>query len=85
MKGHDFSRAASQPKNAWDLQAAEKLETEGDGGFIPRVKPAKSTRASAPEGYKPRISPNIWPFSAACLAAEGWLWAHSNHSSVAKA
>jgi hypothetical protein len=29
-------------------QAAEKLEAEGGGGFIPRVKPVKSSRASAP-------------------------------------
>ena len=32
------------------LQAAEKLEMEGDGGFIPRVKPIKSKAALAAEG-----------------------------------
>jgi hypothetical protein len=39
LKGHDFSRAARQQIIAWALQAAEKLNPEGDGGFNPRIKP----------------------------------------------
>jgi hypothetical protein len=31
------------------FQAAEKLKTEGDGEFIPHVKPTKSTTALAAE------------------------------------
>src|ERR1039457_6679196 len=35
---------------------AEKLKTEGGGGFNPRIKPAKSARALAPEECFPQIS-----------------------------
>jgi hypothetical protein len=47
-------------------QAAEKLKTEGDGGFIPRVKPMKSKTALAAEG---RLLSNLSEspgFSATC-------------------
>jgi hypothetical protein len=49
-------------------QAAEKLHSEGGGGFNPRIKPAESTRASAPEEPILPISPENLPFSAACKA-----------------
>jgi hypothetical protein len=39
--------------------------------FSRAASPAKSTRALAPEGRFPPISPEISSFSAACLAAEG--------------
>jgi hypothetical protein len=53
------------------LQAAEKLATEGGGGFIPRIKPIKSTSALAAEGMFSGALPQTKPFSAACLAAAG--------------
>ncbi len=34
-------------------QAAEKLDSEGDGGFNPRIKPTESLRALAPEESSP--------------------------------
>ena len=60
-------------------QAADKLDPEGgrgpqrrvlvagveEGGFNPRIKPTKPTRALAPEGCFPQISPEIPSFSAA--------------------
>jgi hypothetical protein len=49
-------------------QAAEKLKTEGDGGFIPRVSPAKSTPALAAEGRFSSKSLKSPGFSAACRA-----------------
>ncbi len=49
-------------------QAAEKLNSEGGGGFNPRIKPTKSTRALAPEERSPQISPELLSFSAACKA-----------------
>jgi tRNA (guanine37-N1)-methyltransferase len=52
------------------LQIAEKLVTEGGGGFNPRIKPTESMRALAPEGRLPPISPEIPSFSAASLAPE---------------
>jgi tRNA (guanine37-N1)-methyltransferase len=55
------------------LQAAEKLNAEGDGGFNPRVKPIESTRALATEGRFSSISAEFLPFSADCLAPEGSL------------
>jgi hypothetical protein len=39
------------------LQAAEKLDPEGGGGFNPRIKPTESTRALAPEELFPPILP----------------------------
>jgi formamidopyrimidine-DNA glycosylase len=40
-----------------ELGAAETLESEGGGGFTPRMTPAKSSRALAPEGSLPADSP----------------------------
>jgi len=44
-------------------QAAEKLATEGGGGFIPRIKPIKSTSALAAEGCFQGFCPkqNLFP------------------------
>ena len=44
------------------IQAAEKLETEGAGGFNPRIRPAKSARALALEGCFPQIPLGISVF-----------------------
>ena len=52
-------------------QSAEKLDLEGGGGFNPRIKPAKSARASAPEERFSPISPEMSTFSIAFLALEG--------------
>ena len=49
-------------------EAAEKLHAEGGGGFNPRIKPAKSMRASAPEEHSSSFSVDLYPFSAACKA-----------------
>ena len=49
-------------------QAAEKLHTEGGGGFNPRIRPTESIRASAPEERELPISPEIPRFSAASKA-----------------
>jgi nifR3 family TIM-barrel protein len=38
-----------QPCQGTTSQAAEKLDSEGAGGFNPRIKPEESTRALAPE------------------------------------
>ena len=38
-----------QPCKGTTSQAAEKLDSEGAGGFNPRIKPEESTRAIAPE------------------------------------
>ncbi len=50
------------------LQAAEKLNSEGGGGFNPRIKPTEPTRASALEECFPPISPETPSFSASCNA-----------------
>jgi len=50
-------------------QAAEEIDPEGDGGFNPRITPAESTRALAPEGFSPSDSPRIPLFFLACSAA----------------
>ena len=49
------------------LQPAEKLNPEGGGGFNPRIKPAESTRALAPEEGFSGDSLIVPPFSAASL------------------
>jgi len=49
-------------------QLAEKLVRAVGRGFIPGIKPIKSTRASAPEVCFRRVSPKTRPFSAACSA-----------------
>jgi ribosomal-protein-alanine N-acetyltransferase len=50
------------------VQAAEKLNTEGDGGFNPRVRPIESTPALAAEGRFSLVSHEISSFSAASEA-----------------
>ena len=48
-----------------DFTGCEKLNTEGDGGFIPRVKPVKSTAALAAEdGFSSKLRESA-SFSAA--------------------
>ena len=54
--GHDFSRAESASKLTRALAPAEALETEGGGGFNPRVEPTKLSRALAPEGHVAFVS-----------------------------
>jgi hypothetical protein len=49
------------------LQAADKLDSEGGGGFNPRIKPKESMRALAPEGRPSQMSTAIHPFPEACL------------------
>jgi hypothetical protein len=49
------------------LQAAEKLNAEGDGGFNPRVKPIESMMALATEGRSSPIMLENPSFSAASL------------------
>ena len=70
--------ASSLDGEQTDLQAAENRDTEGDGGFTPRVKPAESTGALAPEGRFSSISPEIPPFSAQTEPARyiypRWPW-----------
>ncbi|MGA3264284.1 MAG: glutamate--tRNA ligase [Terracidiphilus sp.] len=53
--------------NSSDLQLAEILDSEGGGGFNPRIQPTESTRALAPEGRFPPTAPGIPGFSATCL------------------
>jgi hypothetical protein len=63
-----FERARLQPcrlprqKRAWALQAAEKLDTEGGGGFNPRISPPESTPALAAEERLPPIRPKSQVF-----------------------
>jgi hypothetical protein len=38
VSGHDFSRAESDAKSSWALAPEEKLDSEGGGGFNPRIK-----------------------------------------------
>ena len=66
------------------LQAAEKLKTEGGGGFNPRIKTVESTLALATDGYFSAFSLDLRPFSAACLAPEECLSRSSFaiHSSI---
>ena len=54
VSGHDFSRAVRDENKDGALALAEKLIPEGGGGFNPRIKPTKSTRALAPEGHAAR-------------------------------
>jgi len=67
-KGTALAGPQKQQNKGWALQAAEKLATEGGGGFIPRIKPIKSTSALAAEGMFSGALPQTKPFSAACLA-----------------
>jgi putative ATPase len=55
VSGHDFSRAASA--NIQDralAPATEKLDSEGGGGFNPRITLTESMGALAPEGHRAR-------------------------------
>jgi len=64
VSGHDFSRAASANIQDRALAPEEKLDsegssgTEGGGGFNPRIKPTKSTRALAPEEHAAHTARN---------------------------
>jgi ATPase subunit of ABC transporter with duplicated ATPase domains len=71
LKGHDFSRAVNAANATRALQAAGKLNAEGDGGFNPRVRPIESTSALAAEGRFSPVSPEVSSFSAASLSPEG--------------
>jgi glutamyl-tRNA synthetase len=64
-----------------DLQIAEILDSEGGGGFNPRIQPTESTRALAPEGRFPPIAPGIPGFSATCLAPfdPKAVWLNAEH------
>jgi hypothetical protein len=52
----------TQEKETRALQAAEKLNAEGAGGFNPRIKPTESMLALATEGCFSLISPEISSF-----------------------
>jgi 23S rRNA pseudouridine2605 synthase len=73
--GSTESKLETAPKIEIAVErAAEKLDSEGGGGFNPRIKPTESTRALAPEGRSSPISPETQSFSAASKAefeAEG--------------
>jgi len=71
VTGHDLSRAEKAEEALRALQAAEKLDPEGGGGFNPRIEPTESTPALAAEERFPRISSKMPSFSAATLAPEG--------------
>jgi putative ATPase len=58
VSGHDFSRAASANIQDRALAPEEKLDSEGGGGFNPRIKPTKSTRALAPEEHASHTARN---------------------------
>ncbi|MGA3264423.1 MAG: hypothetical protein ABSC47_10315 [Terracidiphilus sp.] len=57
VKGTGFSPYINPAKSARALQAAEKIGTEEDGGFNPRITSTDSMRALAPEGSPPSGSP----------------------------
>jgi oxygen-independent coproporphyrinogen-3 oxidase len=57
--------ASSMLRQARTTQAAERLDTEGGGGFDPRIKTPKSTWALAPPACSSDHSPSIPAFSAA--------------------
>jgi glutamate racemase len=61
----------SSQNERWASQPAEKLASEGGGGFNPRIKPAESAWASAPEERLSASLPENSPVSAACSAPEG--------------
>jgi hydrogenase maturation protein HypF len=71
VKCTGFSPYINSTKSVRALQAAEKPDLEGGGGFNPCIKPAESKRALAPERNFPPVSPESQSFSAACLAPEG--------------
>jgi TPP-dependent pyruvate/acetoin dehydrogenase alpha subunit len=50
------------------IQAAEKVKTEGGGGFNPRVKPTESAPALAAEEHFLPVSPDFPSLSAATIA-----------------
>jgi ribosomal-protein-alanine N-acetyltransferase len=50
---HDFSRAENATKSTGALAPAEIGVSEGGGGFNPRIEPAESERALAPESLSP--------------------------------
>jgi tRNA (guanine37-N1)-methyltransferase len=52
-------------------QAADQIETEGGGGFNPRIEPAQSTRALAPEGTPAESSPSAATTRVILLSAQG--------------
>jgi hypothetical protein len=62
VSGHDFSRAERATELCRALQAAEKLDLEGGGGFNPRIKPIESMKALAPEERILPISTENLPF-----------------------
>jgi hypothetical protein len=62
------------------LQAAEKLTSEGGGGFNPRIKPSESIPALAADGPFPSFSPTTPSFSAACLAPAAMLALRRTHA-----
>ncbi len=71
LKGHDFSRAESQPMIGGPLQAAEKPNRAVGRGFIPGMNHAESTRALASEVCSSGNPPEVQSFSAGSLAPGG--------------
>jgi hydrogenase maturation protein HypF len=67
LKGHEFTRAET---------AAEKVDSEGGGGFNPRIRQMESRPALAAEGRLLSNSLDISSFPAACLAPERYAPIH---------
>ena len=71
---HDFlSFAATDPDlTTRTFQITNEAETEGAGGFNPRIEPIESTRASAPDGPSSPIEHRLPYFSADPSVPEEW-------------
>ncbi len=63
------------------IQAAEKLTPEGDGGFNPRINPAKIVGASAPDQSSP-VGSSTASGQVIYQAAAGEDWDHCVEQSV---
>ena len=68
------TRGTSSASPLTPKEAAQEPDSEGGGGFNPRIKPAESARALAPERRSRPISPEAPSFSAAAkpIAAGGF-------------
>jgi hypothetical protein len=62
-----------QSNKRWALPAPEKTHPEGGGGFNPRTKPTKSTRASASEARPHRLRRNFSRSARSVRARRGTL------------
>ncbi|MGA2809721.1 MAG: carboxypeptidase-like regulatory domain-containing protein, partial [Terracidiphilus sp.] len=67
----EIAREAPKKQTSGTETTAEKPEPEGGRGLNPRIRPAESARALAPEDRLSPTSAQIPHFSAACSAPEG--------------